>query len=157
MPRFSRYLVPVQIAVLLSAALIQFAIKEIDIALLPKPVCEAIDATIPGATWVRVRSEMVDGRKLHEVTVRRGGRIFDVTVTPNGHVVETEKSINANDLPPEVSKALKSHHPRATIRVAEEVCRDNQVIGYEVECWTGKNIVKVLYDPQGMQIDARAE
>ncbi|MDB5313426.1 MAG: hypothetical protein JWO38_7628 [Gemmataceae bacterium] len=148
--QLERYWVPVQIVVLLGVVAGALAYNQLAYSRLPQPVRELVQTTIPDAQYVTHRVETSDGRTVHEVTVRQQGQHFDITVGPDGELVEVEKAIPERDLPRAVADAVAAGSPGGRIQGAEEVRKGDGRVGYEVRvALTGGSAVKARYTPVG--------
>jgi uncharacterized membrane protein YkoI len=117
---------------------------------LPKAVTDAVKAKFPSAELVKAEKETEDGKTVYEVNLKSGGHSMDVTVTPEGKILEVEKTIAAKDLPKAVANALEAKYPRATITIAEEISKDDKIVAYEMVIVTAdKKKLEVVFDPQG--------
>ncbi len=135
--RLEHALVPFQIAGILAVVVVQFAVREVAYSGLPRPVRAAIEAKFEDARYVRDTRDTEDGRVVHEVTLRRAGRHFEITLTPDGEVVEVETRLTERELPRAVTAAVALRHPGGRVLKAEEVRRDDTVSAYEVCMATG--------------------
>lgn len=116
---------------------------------LPKAVTDAVKAKFEGCELVSAEKEKADGKEVYEVAIKHKGSKIEVTLTPEGKILSTEKEIDAKDLPKEVAKALEDKYPKATIKLAEEETKDDKVT-YEVLIVTAdKKTIEVVLDPKG--------
>ncbi len=90
---------------------------------LPKAVVEAVKAKFPKAKLVSAEKETEEGKTVYEVAIKNQGQSIDVTLTPDGKIVEIEKQIAAKDLPKAVANALEAKFPKATYQMIEEVIK----------------------------------
>jgi uncharacterized membrane protein YkoI len=117
---------------------------------LPKAIKEAVKAKFPGATLVKASKENEDGKTIYEVNLKYKGHTLDVSLSPDGKILEIEKTIAAKDLPKAVTAALEAKYPKATIKKAEEISKGEKVSAYEVLLVTaGKKTMEVVIDPSG--------
>lgn len=77
-----------QVAAVVAAVGVQFVARQVSYAAVPEAVAAAVAERFPGASWRAVEKEDRGSRAVHEVTVRHGGTLFEVTVTP---VVEVKR------------------------------------------------------------------
>ena len=95
-------------------------------------------------------------RIIHEVTIRSGGEMIEVAVTPEGQIVEVERQINPARAPVAVRDALARNYPAAVVRRFEEVSRGEAVVAYEVVFDTSRrNPSKVTFDTTGRVVSER--
>jgi len=116
---------------------------------LPKAVTVAVKAKFPDAELKSAEKEEEDGKTIFEVSLKSKGHDYDVSLTPEGQIIEIEKTIAAKDLPAAVVKGLDQKYPKATIKLAEEISKDNKT-NYEVIIETAdKKKLEVVLDPTG--------
>jgi hypothetical protein len=117
---------------------------------LPKEVLDAVKAKFPKAELVSAGKEKDNDKIVYEVTLKDGGKNHDVTLTPEGKIVLIEKTIDAKDLPKPVAEALEAKYPKATIKLAEELIKDDKITAYEMVIVTAdKKTLEVEFDPKG--------
>ncbi len=117
---------------------------------LPKAVSDAVKAKFPKAEMVGASKEKEDGKEVFEVQLKQNKLNIDVTVSPEGKILGVEKEIEAKDLPKKVAEALETKYPKATIKLAEELIKDDKLTGYELVITTAdKKMLEVVFDPDG--------
>lgn len=117
---------------------------------LPAAVRAAVQAAAPGGQLLEAEKETEDGAVVYEVEVRLAdGRLVDITVTPDGQVLEIEdededeadddddgeESIAPEALPTAVKAAVQAVAPSGRI-VKASTERENGVLVFEVEVET---------------------
>lgn len=123
--------------------------EKVDLKKVPKAVIDAVKAKFDGAELLGAEKEKADGKLVYEISLKHNGHKIEVTVTPAGKIVSTEKTIAVKDLPKAVAEALDSKYAKATIKVVEEVT-EGEKVSYEVLLVTaGKKTVEVVFDPSG--------
>lgn len=124
---------------------------------LPKPVTAAVKAKFPDAELKSAEKEEADGKTIYEVSLKSKGSDYDVSLTPEGTIIEIEKVIAAKDLPAAVVKGLDQKYPKATIKLAEEITKDGKM-NYEVVIETAdKKKLEVVLDPAGKILKEEAK
>ena len=115
----------------------------------PKEVMEAVKKKFPDAKIVAAVKEVEDGKTSFEVTIKDKEQNIDVVVTAEGKITAIETIITEKDLPKEVTAALNGKYPKAEIKKAEKIVKDDMV-NYEVAIVTAdKKKVEVLFDAKG--------
>jgi uncharacterized membrane protein YkoI len=130
--------------------------KEEKVALdqLPKPVVEAVKKRFPDAEIKSAEKEEENGKTEYEVAINDKGHKREVTVTPEGTLVEIENRIEAKDMPKAVADALDQKYPKATLKSIEEVVKvregKEKLEYYEIHLVTaeGKKM-EVTLTPEG--------
>ena len=124
---------------------------------LPKAVTAAVKAKFPDAELKGAEKEVADGKTIYEVSLKFKGSDYDVSLTPEGKIIEIEKVIAAKDLPTAVVKGLDQKYPKAKITLAEEITKDN-TISYEVIIETAdKKKLEVVLDASGKILKEEAK
>jgi uncharacterized membrane protein YkoI len=124
---------------------------------LPKSVADAVKAKFPSAELKGAEKEEAEGKTVFEVSLKFKGQNYDVSLTPEGTITEIEKTIDAKDLPAAVTKALDQKYAKATIRLAEEVTKDNKTT-YELQIETAdKKKMEVVFDAAGKMTKEEAK
>jgi uncharacterized membrane protein YkoI len=116
---------------------------------LPKAVTAAVKEKFPDAELKGAEKEEADGKTIYEVALKSKGHDYDVSLTPDGKIIEIEKVIAAKDLPAAVAKGLDQKYPKATIKLAEEITKD-KTISYAVVIETAdKKKLEIVLDASG--------
>jgi uncharacterized membrane protein YkoI len=87
----------------------------------PKAVSQTVKKRFPKAEVRSASKETEDGKTVYEVQITDAGHKCDVTITPEGHLVSIEKTIEEKDLPAKTAATLKSKWPGAKYEIIEEV------------------------------------
>lgn len=111
--------IPVLLLVLVAVA--QTDEEKVPLDKVPKTVLKAVQARFPHAKVVSAGKETDAGKVLYEIAITTKDQKIEVTLTPDGKIVEMEKQIAAKDLPKAVSGALEMKYPKATYRIIEEI------------------------------------
>ena len=90
---------------------------------LPRAVVDGVKKRFPDAELTGAEKEDENGKTVYEVAIKDKGQKSEVTLTPEGTLVEIEKRIEAKDLPKAVSEALDQKYPKATFKTIEEVIK----------------------------------
>jgi uncharacterized membrane protein YkoI len=123
--------------------------EKIPLDKVPKVVLDAVKAKFPGAELTEAAKEEDKGKVEYEVTIKYKEHKIDVILTPEGKIIAVEKTIAIKDLPRAVTAAVTEKYPKATIKLAEEITKDNKVT-YEVHLVTAQNqTLEVVLDPSG--------
>ncbi|MCE5184926.1 MAG: hypothetical protein LLF76_02230 [Planctomycetaceae bacterium] len=89
--------------------------KDQDVTL-PDAVTAAIKALYPQGEIEEAKQEDEDGLTVYEVEVEQGEIEVELTVTPDGQIIEEEQEIEVKDLPAAVQQALTG----ATVKEASK-------------------------------------
>jgi len=88
---------------------------------LPPKAAKAIRDAFPNGRIKDVEPEREHGVKLYEVELAEKGREVEVTVSPDGIIVEVEVAVPVKDLPEAVMKTVRMHSKGGRITEAEKV------------------------------------
>jgi hypothetical protein len=117
----------VALAVAAPALLAQTHEKKIKEAEVPKAVIETVTNKYPKAKTIRFEQDTLDGKSIFEVGLENAGEKLDVSLSPEGRILEEEKRIKASDLPAEIKKGLAaSKYAKWTVKSAERVVREEK-------------------------------
>ena len=124
---------------------------------LPKAVLDAVKAKFPDAELIGAEKEEEDGKVIFEVAIKVKGQHIDVSLTPEGKIVEIEKAIAVKDLPKAVAESLEKKYPKATVKKTEEVTEGDKV-SYEVLLVTAdKKLLEVVFNAKGEVVEEEAK
>lgn len=101
----------------------------IQLADAPAPVRMAILKLTSEKSISKIMRESDEGMTAFEVEYTEGGAESSALLTDQGVVMELEKSVDKDSLPPAAMKAVMKHRPNATVKKAVSV----QAFFYEVE------------------------
>ena len=127
--------------------------EEIPLDKLPKPVVDAVRARFPHAELVEAAKETEDDETIYEVALKHKGKSYDVSLTPEGKITEIERAIEFKELPKPAAKAIEGKYPKATVKMTEEVTKDDKVTYEALIVTTDKKTLEVVFDPQGKFIE----
>jgi uncharacterized membrane protein YkoI len=112
---------------------------------LPPAAADAVKAAFPQARIVEVEQEKEDGVTVYEVELRQDGKEVEITVSPDGVIVEVETQIPEAELPKAVAQTIakvaggakveeiEREETRAVVRDGKVVKLDEPRITYEAE------------------------
>jgi hypothetical protein len=117
----------------------------------PRAVLDAIKAKFPGAKIVGASTEKDGDKTVYEISLKYKDAHHDVTVEPEGKILDIEKTIAFKDLPRAVADALEAKYPKATYKIVEELTKgDGTLVGYEaLLVTTTRKTWEVKLDPKG--------
>src|SRR4051794_19102531 len=89
----------VSVLVVLPSLAVRADEEKVALDKLPKAVVAAVKKKFPGAKLVSAEKEKKDKQILFEVRIKDGEQNVEVTLTPEGKIVEIEKEITTQNLP----------------------------------------------------------
>jgi uncharacterized membrane protein YkoI len=123
--------------------------KQLKKSELPPAVQATADEQSKGATVVGYASEVEDGKLQYEVETTVNGRTRDVTIAPNGAVLEVEEQVDLNELPAAVREGLKKKADTGTITKVESLTKHGALVAYEAQVKKGNKKFEVQVGPAG--------
>jgi hypothetical protein len=128
--------------------------EKVSLDKVPPAVLDAVKARFAGAEMLGAEKETENGKTVYEIAVRHNKQKIEVSVSPEGKLLEMEKQIDAKDMPQAVVDTLKEKYPDASYKMVEEITKVNgteeKVDGYEVLLVTAaKKRVEVVVSPDG--------
>ncbi len=115
----------------------------------PKPVMDAVKKKFPGAEIKQAEKEVEKDKTTYEIGLKHEGHNVDVSLKPDGTILEIEKEIAVKDLPAAVTKAINAKYAGAKIDKAEEIIEGDEV-EYEVIVTTAdKKMREIVLEPNG--------
>jgi hypothetical protein len=100
------------------------AAREIPLEELPRDVISALTAHFPGAQLASAALDD-DEALTFSLSAQWSGGKLELTVAPDGNVIEIEEALTPSDVPEAVSSWIASHFPGASIREVDFVAADD--------------------------------
>jgi hypothetical protein len=128
--------------------------EKVPLGKLPKAVLQSVKKRFPDAEMKQAGKEIEAGKTVYEVSIKDKGHRIDVSLTPEGTILELEREIEAKDLPRAVAQALQTKYAQATYITIEEVIKvqdgKEKLEYYEVTLVTaGNKKMEVTVTPKG--------
>ncbi|MHC4075759.1 MAG: PepSY-like domain-containing protein [Planctomycetota bacterium] len=120
---------------------------------LPAPVKAAVESLFPQAEIEKVKLEK-EGLKVYEIEVEQAGQEYEVTVAPDGIIIEKEKEIDIKTLPEAIKTALAGTEIEEAKREVEYYVitltkLDNPRVTYEVETEQNGKEIEIEFSADG--------
>jgi hypothetical protein len=128
-----------------NASIAEEAVKKSD---LPAVVQKAADAQGTGASVLGYAKDKNHGRVEYEVQMMVGDHTKDVTIDPQGHVLEVEEQVAADDLPANVFHGLSGQARKGKITKIESLTKKGKIVAYEAQVTGGKH-AEIQVGPDG--------
>jgi len=119
---------------------------------LPPAVQAAADEQSKGATVLGYASETEDGKLLYEVQLKVNGRSRDVTMSPEGVVLEVEEEVALDKLPAEVREGLTKKAGAGKVTKVESLTKQGKLVAYEAQVNTNGKRSEVQVGPVGQAL-----
>jgi hypothetical protein len=120
---------------------------------LPAPVQKTADAQSKGATVTGYKKETEAGKPAYEVKMTINGHSKDVTIDPNGALLEIEEQVSLEALPAAVRDGLQKKAGAGKITKVESITKHGAVVAYEAKVLTAGKKTEVQVGPDGKPLD----
>jgi hypothetical protein len=118
---------------------------------LPAVVQKAADEQSAGAKVLGYSKNKKHGRVEYEVQLMVGDHTKDVTIDPQGTVLEIEEQVAAEELPAAVFHGLSAQARKGKITKIESLTRDGKIVAYEAQVTGGKH-AEIQVGPDGQKL-----
>jgi hypothetical protein len=136
-------------AVVAQAAAQERQLKKSD---LPPAVQRTADAQSQGATVRGYASEMERGKLEYEVALTVNGRSRDVSIAPDGSLLEIEEEVALAELPAAVRVGLEAKAAPGTITKVESITKHGTLVAYEAQVRSGGKHSEIQVGPDGQPL-----
>lgn len=116
---------------------------------IPEAARKSIQAIVGANAIGAVTKETEGGAAVYEVEYKVEGVSHEAEVAASGEVVETERTIDAAELPEAVRKAVEAKYPGAKLRETNAV----QLSFYEIEVETEKGVREIKLLATGAKLE----
>jgi hypothetical protein len=116
---------------------------------LPGPVQKTADEQSKGATVRGYSSEVEKGVLEYEVALTVDGKARDVSIAPDGRILEVEQEIASDALPAAVREGLQNAAGAATITRVESLTKQGKLVAYEAQVVASGKHSEVQVGPDG--------
>ncbi len=134
---------------LLAAFAAQGAEKQIAKKDLPPAVQKTAEAQARGATIRGYAKDHEDGQWEYEVEMWVDGHSKDVTIAPDGRLLEVEEEVSLGALPPAVRAGLRTRAKKGTITKVESITRHGKIVAYEAQVAAAGRHREIQVGPDG--------
>ena len=133
---------------LVNASIAEEPVKKSD---LPAVVQKAVDAQSAGASVLGYSKDKEHGRVEYEVQLMVGDHTKDVTIDPQGTVLEIEEQVAADALPAHVFHGLSGQARKGKITKIESLTKRGKIVAYEAQVTGGKH-AEIQVGPDGQKL-----
>ena len=119
---------------------------------LPPAVQRAVDEQSKGGTIRGYSSETERGQLQYEVEMTVRGHARDVTIAPDGSVLEVEEQVVLESLPAAVRDGLHKKAGAGTITRVESITKHGTLVAYEAQVRAGGKRSEVQVGPDGQPL-----
>jgi hypothetical protein len=120
---------------------------------MPQAVREAVDRLIQDAVVKSYKTEIENGKREYEIETTRNGHGKDITLSPDGHVMEIEEEVALEALPPAVASGLRENARGGKIVKVESISKEGIIVAYETQITRSGKHSEVQVGPDGRNLD----
>jgi hypothetical protein len=139
--------------ILVAIASVSIAEPRITKSDLPAPVQKTVDAHGAGATVVGYAKDVEKGNLEYEVQLMVAGHRKDLTIDPQGNLLEVEEEVQPDTLPASVHGSLRAQAGKGRITKIESLMKHGKIVAYEAQVATGKKHSEIQVGPYGQKLD----
>jgi hypothetical protein len=141
------------LGILVLSATAWAAEKHIPKSDLPAAVQKIADQQSRGATVRGYTSDTEDGQLEYEVEMISNGHSKDVSIAPDGRLLEIEEQVNLASLSPDVKSGLQSKAGKGRITKVESITKHGTIVAYEAQVMTAGKHSEIQVGPDGKPLD----
>jgi len=127
--------------------------KKLSKADLPAPVQRVAEEQSKGATVLGYSSDREEGKLEYEVKLSVDGHSKDITIAPDGQVLEVEEQVSIDKLSAPVKAGLLAKAGKGTIRKIESLTKHGAIVAYEAQVYTAGKHSEVQVGPDGKPLN----
>jgi uncharacterized membrane protein YkoI len=120
---------------------------------LPPAVQKTADEQSKGATVRGYAKEMENGKVEYEVETIVNGHTRDVSMDPDGRILEIEEEVALDTLPTAVREGLQKKAGKGAITKVETITKHDTLVAYEGQVRTAGKRSEVQVGPDGKPLD----
>ena len=127
--------------------------KRISKADLPTPVQKTADQQTKGGTVRGYSKEIENGKVEYEVQAIVNGHDRDITIAPEGDLIEIEELVSIDTLPLNVRSGLRAAAANGKITKVESLTKHGKIVAYEAQVMTAGKRSEIQVGPDGKGLD----
>lgn len=116
---------------------------------LPPAVRRTADEQVRGAIVRGYSTDNEDGQMEYEVDMIVNGHSKDVSIAPDGTLIEIEEQVNLRSLSPKVRSGLTARAGRGRITKVESIRKHGTIVAYEAQVKTAGRHSEIQVGPDG--------
>jgi uncharacterized membrane protein YkoI len=150
--RVSQSVAKVILLMLCAAAAAIASEKKIPRSALPPAVERTVRLQTQGAIIKGFTMETEHGKVEYEVETTVNGHSRDVSIAPDGTVLEVEEAVTMDNLPPAAKSALLAHAKGAQIGKIESITKNGKIVAYEAHVVNAGKRSEILIGSNGEKV-----
>ena len=119
---------------------------------LPVAVRKTADEQVQGATVRGYSKEVENGQIEYEVQLVANGHSKDITIAPDGRVLEIEEDVPMESLPVPVTSRLNAKAGKGRIAKVESLTKGGKVVAYEAQVVAAGKHSEIQVAPDGSDL-----
>jgi hypothetical protein len=120
---------------------------------LPAAVQKTAETQSKGATIRRFVKDEEEGHLEYEMELTVDGHSKDVSIAPDGKLLEIEEQVLLESLPGNVLQALQTEVGHGTITKVESITKHGRIVAYEAQVRTAGKHSGIQVGPDGRALD----
>ena len=120
---------------------------------LPEAVRKTADEQSQGATVRGYTTETENGQMEYEIEMTVNGHSKDVSIAPDGRVLEVEEEVSLNLLSPQVRNGLETKAAGAKIAKVESLSKNGRIVAYEAQLVKAGKHSEIQVGPDGSPLN----
>lgn len=141
----------ISISIMTSAVCV--AERQVKKSELPAAVQKTADAQSAGATVRGYAKDTEDGKLEYELQLVVDGHSKDVTIDPQGNLLEIEEQVALDALPANVRDGLQTRAGKGKITKVESLTKKGSLVAYEAQVMTDGKHSEIQVGPDGQKLD----
>jgi hypothetical protein len=126
--------------------------KHISRGQLPEAVRKEAEEQAKGATVRGYTMDTKNGHLEYEVEMISNGHSKEVTISPDGRLIEIEEEVDLNSLPSEVISALRNKAGRGDVSKVESITKNGVIVAYEAQVLSAGRHSEIQVGPEGQAL-----
>jgi hypothetical protein len=119
---------------------------------LPPAVQTTADAQSTGATILGYTKDVEHGHVEYEVQLMVGDRTRDVTIDPQGNILEVEEQVALETLPADIFHGLRVKAGKGRLAKVESLTKHGKIVAYEAQVITGGKQSEIQVGADGQKL-----
>ena len=108
---------------------------------------------VPAQPSVGYAKDVEKGNLECEVQLMVAGHTKDLTIDPQGNLLEVEEEVQPDALPASVLGSLRAQAGKRRITKIESLMKHGKIVAYEAEVETGEKHSEIQVGPDGQKLD----
>jgi hypothetical protein len=119
---------------------------------LPPAVDKTVQEQSVGATIRGFSTELEQGQRTYEVELSVNGHGKDISMDPQGRIVEVEEEVAIDSLPSAVKEGLTRMAGSGRLSKVESITKGGKLVAYEAVLVAGKRRSEIQVGPDGKRL-----